>query len=482
MIVEKIVVVSRESEIHQITHRLGHQVLIADEPSEALDIIRTTSPDLVLFHYRHSTDSFRDFMQKGSQFLVNTPVIVVSNETDLDNNTGQAFISMGAQNFLQLKDNSNLLRNIINQININPQTNKNDAKLSEQYSSHFFVDEFAEQIGMVGKSRAILDYLKMIKLIAASKCNPVLILGETGTGKEVAAKAIHFLRHPDEKLVAINCAALTSSLLESELFGHVKGAFTGADYDKTGLLELADNGTIFLDEISEMPIQLQAKLLRVLEEKQFRKVGGTKVISCNATIIAASNRNLIEEIRENRFRRDLYYRLNISPIILAPLRASERKADISLMAEFFLSRSVICPAKTNKITAFTSLAVEALTRHDWPGNVRELRNVVERAILLETTDKIGLSEIVFDPVEFIAKAQRPTTGDKTDFSLEKAERELISRALQQTDWQKTRAADLLGITRATLYAKLKQYNIEKQSGDTSCPTYQPDDNFAVSYT
>jgi transcriptional regulator with PAS, ATPase and Fis domain len=246
----------------------------------------------------------------------------------------------------------------------------------------------------------------------------------------------------------------------------LKGSFTGADREKTGLLELAGEGTIFLDEVSEMPMGLQAKLLRVLQEKNFRKVGGIKNITCNATIMVSSNRNLQKQIRANHFRRDLYYRLNICPITIAPLRAPERKEDIQLLAEYFLKTSTICPEKHHKITSLTKFAVEALEQHDWPGNVRELRNVIERAILLETTDKIGLSSIVINQAECDDLSDSPIPARLNhikDFSLAKAERELIARALQETGWQKTQAATLLGITRATLYAKVKQYNIEKGS-------------------
>jgi transcriptional regulator with PAS, ATPase and Fis domain len=227
---------------------------------------------------------------------------------------------------------------------------------------------------------------------------------------------------------------------------------------------MTGSGTIFLDEISEMPLELQAKLLRVLQEKTFRKVGGLKDMVCEATIIASSNRNLRSEVRARRFRPDLYYRLNICPVTLAPLRSPRRRQEISLLAEYFLKVSTICPDKVGRIVTLTRLAVEALERHNWPGNVRELRNTIEKAILLETTDKIGLSSIVLDPLECGEQWENPVLENQDrikDFSLAKAERELIARALQETGWQKTQAAALLGITRATLYAKVKQYNIEK---------------------
>jgi len=320
-------------------------------------------------------------------------------------------------------------------------------------ADNYFAEDFAAELSMAGRSEAIKNTLRMVRLVAASTCNPVLIVGETGTGKELAARAVHLLRHPNEPFVAVNCAALTANLLESELFGHVRGSFT---------LELAESGTLFLDEISEMPIDLQAKLLRVLQEKTFRKVGGVKHIQSNATIIASSNRNLKKEAEAKRFRQDLYYRLNIAPIVLEPLRSTRRRQDIPLLAEHFLKTSAICPEKTGKITALTKLAIEALTRYQWPGNVRELQNVIDRAIIYETTDKIGINSIVIDPSEPGESSGATSVGGIKNYSLSKAERELISRALQETGWQKTRAAALLGITRATLYAKVKQYNIEKK--------------------
>jgi len=315
--------------------------------------------------------------------------------------------------------------------------------------------------GMKGASAATRRAAQLINIVAKSNCNPVLITGETGTGKEVAARAVHDIRHgSDAAFVGINCAALTTTLLESELFGHVKGSFTGADKDKTGLLEMAEGGSVFLDEISEMNLELQAKLLRVLQEKTFRKVGGTKEIVCKATIIASSNRKLLAEAVAGRFRQDLYYRLAVFPIQLLPLRAKDRVEDIGELAGHFLATSNICPQKSGKIGGFTKLALEALGRYEWPGNVRELKNVIERAILLENTDKIGLSSLVFNPESMGEEKQIACAiSVSNDFSLERAEKELISRALTESNWQKTRAAAMLGITRATLYAKVKQYDI-----------------------
>jgi len=460
MSLRRIVAVSKEAELQQLARQVGQEIFVADNLDEALDIVETVNPDLILFDHRFHPAGIREFLNMIEKNSISVPVVVVGDGRDSD--LSAEFIRMGAYDHLQGRGDYSRLEQIASRIK-----NKPNAVDTERTADDFFAQDYAASVSMVGRSKAFVKMLGMIRLVAASRCNPVLIVGETGTGKELAAKAVHTLRHPDEPFIAVNCAALTANLLESELFGHAKGSFTGADREKIGLLELAGAGTILLDEISEMPMDLQAKLLRVLQEKNFRRVGGVKNITCNATIIVSSNRNLYRETKAHHFRRDLYYRLNICPVIIVPLKSPDRREDIPLLAEYFLKTSTICPEKRNKITSLTKLAVEALQKHDWPGNVRELRNVIERAILLETTDKIGLSSIVIDPAldgpECSELSEGPTAGHIKDFSLAKAERELIARALQETGWQKTKAADLLGITRATLYAKVRQYNIEKGS-------------------
>jgi DNA-binding NtrC family response regulator len=466
MIVQNVVTVGKEAEVQQLARQIGQEVFAADNLIEAMDITRRVEPDLIFFDYRFNPVNIREFLSKTEKNS-NLHIIVVGNDENATHSSEQ-FIEAGANYYLGGKKDYHKLTEIVNKIKCK----------SGKHSENFFVDDLAASVSMVARSKAILDTLKMIKLVAGSQCNPVLIIGETGTGKELAARAVHNMRHPNAPFIAVNCAALTANLLESELFGHAKGSFTSADHEKTGLIELAGAGTVFLDEISEMPMDLQAKLLRVLQEKTFRKVGGTKEIRCDATIIASSNRDLAGEVHAKRFRADLYYRLDICPVTLAPLRSPERREDIPLLAEFFLKSSTICPQKTEKITSITKLALEVLQEHDWFGNVRELRNIIERALLLESTEKIGLSSIVIDsgkPSQFSDSAR----NDKIkDFSLAKAERELIARALQETHWQKTKAADLLGISRATLYAKVKQHSIE---GDPSFVEQDTDeDEFSTS--
>ncbi len=458
MTLGRIVALTANSNVRELAGRIAREVFVADSLGEALDIAGATKPDLILLDHCFNAGHVSSLLN-GDMSVPGVPVAVV----------GGCRTSHGERLKEPLSSNVGAYMNEHNHPAAEARaSDRQDSKRptnsgANQPDDFFFAEDFAATVSMVGKSRAMLNTLKMINLVAHSRCNPALVLGETGTGKELAAKAIHNLRHPTEPFVAVNCAALTANLLESELFGHAKGSFTGANREKTGLLEVAGSGTIFLDEISEMPAELQPKLLRVLQERVFRKVGGIKDIACNATIIASSNRNLQKEAQTGRFRRDLYYRLSVSPITMAPLRSKWRRDDIGLLAEYFLRTSTICPNRLNKIKGITRLALEALQKHDWPGNVRELRNVIERAILLETTDKIGLNNIVINLPDGDETPDGLGANSVGSFSLEKAERELISRALQETGWQKSRAAALLGITRTTLYAKVKQYNIEKGS-------------------
>ena len=453
----KTVAITKDATTQNLLRKFSEQLFLADNLNEAIDICKSVTPELVIFDSQFDNSKIEAFFNSSNHESFNAPVAVIT-KAETQCSQHESFIEMGAIGCIKGPHDYLEMEKITSRL-------KNNHKKPETETIDFFACEHAAKASMVGKSTSTINALKMIKMVAQSQCNPVLVVGETGTGKEIAAKAIHNIKHPNEKFVAINCAALTANLLESELFGHVKGSFTGADKEKTGLLELAGNGTVFMDEISEMPLELQAKLLRVLQEKTFRKVGGVTDLKCNATIIASSNRNLYKETKENRFRSDLYYRLNICPIKLAPLRSLNRNEDIEMLANYFAQTSTICPDKKGKIKSITKMAIEALSKHHWPGNIRELKNVIDRAILLETTDKIGMSSIIIDSEEMQeSNEQIALNADNViNFSLSKAEKELIAKALRQTSGQKTRAASLLGITRATLYAKLKQYNIEKDS-------------------
>jgi two-component system response regulator PilR (NtrC family) len=305
--------------------------------------------------------------------------------------------------------------------------------------------------GIIGRSPAMLDVFRLVETVCRTN-STILIFGESGTGKELVARAIHTqsLRR-DHPFVAVNCGALPEALLESELFGHMRGAFTGADANKKGLIEVADKGTVFLDEIGEMSPTMQVKLLRVLQERRYRRVGGTDEVAANIRVIAATNRDLTTMVADGTFREDLFYRLNVIPIRVPALR--ERGDDIPRIAEHFLTKFNAEMGKS--VQGFTPEAVEALSGHQWPGNVRELENVIERAVALEATDRVRVETLGDDlgrgrsaspsPASHSEEAL-PAAGFKLEEHLQDIERRHLERALQQSGGVQVRAAELLGLT------------------------------------
>lgn len=308
---------------------------------------------------------------------------------------------------------------------------------------------------IVGKSRAMKEIFKAIGVLSENRVT-VLIEGETGTGKELIARAIHYNSpYRDEPFIPINLSAIVGTLLESELFGHEKGAFTGAYTSKKGKFELAGNGTIFLDEVSEIPYELQAKLLRFLQEKEFERVGGEKTLKSNARVIAATNRNLLQLVKEGKFREDLYYRLSVAKIKVPPLR--ERKSDIPLLVEYILGR-INCDLK-GKIKKVEEKALQRMIDYHWPGNVRELENVLTRAAIEVKGDVITEEDIV--P---LIEAKEGVVREDDSYgliSLSALEKEHIKKVLERTGWHFGRACKILGISRPTLRKKIRDYGIEK---------------------
>jgi transcriptional regulator with PAS, ATPase and Fis domain len=303
------------------------------------------------------------------------------------------------------------------------------------------------------------EVLNFVRRVAASEATTILLEGENGTGKDLVAKTLHYqsLRQA-EPFIAINCAAIPDSLLESELFGYEKGAFTDARAQKRGIFELADKGTLFLDEIGEIPLMLQAKLLRVLEEQSFRRLGGLKDIKLDLRVVAATNKNLREAVKEGAFRQDLYFRLNVIQILIPPLR--DRTDDIVPLTKFFVEH-YNRKFKRN-IEGVSEAAAKLLLSHDWPGNVRELRNAIERAMILEESSlitppslPIAISRPDSSALAVPAMVDIPTDG----LSLEDNERSLLARALEKTNGNQTQAARLLRITRDTLRYKMKKFNL-----------------------
>ena len=310
---------------------------------------------------------------------------------------------------------------------------------------------------LVGESDAMVAVRTLLRKVAVSPASTVLLTGESGTGKDLAAKVIHYASDRASKpFMNITCSALPEALLESELFGHERGAFTGADRQKRGLLELADGGTVFLDEIGEMAPMLQAKLLRFLEERAFRRVGGGTDIRVQVRVIAASNRNLEEEVKRARFREDLYYRLNVMPIVMPSLR--ERQDDIPRLIAFYVDSYNAEFRK--RIRRVAPSAMERLKAFPWPGNVRELRNAVERAMLLAEGDELTLDHFPIvekRSTDLSESVELPAGG----IDLEQLERSLVVQALTRSGWNQTRAATLLGVNRDQIRYRIEKFKLEK---------------------
>ncbi len=322
-----------------------------------------------------------------------------------------------------------------------------NATLKKELNKNFSLDS------IVGKSPAITSVFELIKVVATATAN-VLIAGESGSGKELVARALHNASSRKNKtFVPINCTALPENLLESELFGHVKGSFTGAISDKKGLFEEANGGTLFLDEIGDMSLQLQAKLLRVLQDRQIRPVGGNTQKNIDVRIIAATHRDLKIMVKDGKFREDLFYRLNVVPIRVPPLR--ERREDIPLLAESFIKKFAI--RNGSKVTRVAPEAMSLLMAHPWPGNVRELENVIERAIVLSPDDTIEKKVVLGSALEEAQQNIEQLHADRP--TLEKLEERYIKMILAETDNKKDEAAKVLGVSRRTLYRKERIYGM-----------------------
>ncbi len=318
---------------------------------------------------------------------------------------------------------------------------------------------------IIGRSESMLDVFKMIETVARTN-STILLTGESGTGKGLVAQAVHYhsLRR-DKPMVALNCGAMPETLLESEMFGHMRGAFTGADQNKKGLLEVAEKGTIFLDEIGEMSPVMQVKLLRVLQERRFRRVGGLEELQADIRVIAATNQDLAKAVAESRFREDLFYRINVIPIVLPPLR--ERREDIPLLAEHFLAK--YSSQMEKPVTAISRPALELLQKHDWPGNIRELENVIERAVALEGTPSIqpeSLPAVVRGGSPRLAASLTsgghetlPVEGLDLEARVQEIERSYLSQALERANGMQGKAAELLGMSFRSFRYYVKKYNL-----------------------
>jgi DNA-binding NtrC family response regulator len=442
----------------------GYRVFEAATGQAAIDLILEDEPDLLLLDYKLPDMTGIDVLRQVREMHLDTSAILLTAFSSIG--TAVEAMKLGAHDYLDKPvDYDELLATIAKALET--------TRLRREVRRHR--NELVRLYGIaniVGRSKATEQILVKIRKIADSAASTVLIQGESGTGKDVVAKAIHYAsRRADKPFMNITCTALTESLLESEMFGHERGAFTDAKSLKKGLLEVANGGTVFLDEIGDMGAQLQSKVLRFLEEKAFKRVGGSVDIRVDVRVIAATNRDLEKLARSGAFREDLFYRLNVVPIDLPPLR--ERKEDIPDLVEHFLE-TFNREFKKNTLRV-TDEAMACLTRHDWPGNIRELRNVIERVMILEDREELDVTDL---PEELVQRAgfgeddvaQDPAGADtasaaalfrlpEAGVSLRDVQFELVKQALERTGGNQTKAAQLLRITRDTLRYKMKSFGL-----------------------
>jgi two-component system nitrogen regulation response regulator NtrX len=447
----RILIVDDEDSIRVALQRLleynGYETRQAEDGFRALEILADETVDVVLLDIKMPRMDGLEVLQRVRERADGPFVVMVTAHGDTQ--TAVECMKRGADDYLEKPWEQERLLAIIRGGLRQRQQAREISELRRTHPSH---DE------MIGRSRAMQDIRETIDRVSPTDAR-VLIVGENGSGKELVARAIHAKsRRVGEAFVEVNCAAIPEELIESELFGHVKGSFTGAIANRVGKFEQADRGTLFLDEIGDMSLAAQAKVLRVLQEGRLEKVGGNETRVVDVRVIAATNKDLLAEAREARFREDLYYRLNVVPIRVPPLR--ERRDDIPLLVEYFLQRLSENAGQRAKTT--TPRAMERLVEHPWPGNVRELRNLVERMIIMARHDRIEPGELPLDPV-----GPRDTTDDDLfqhrtfqDFK-DDAERRFLERKLAENEGNISKTARVLDMQRSNLYKKMEKYNLDR---------------------
>jgi two-component system response regulator HydG len=425
----------------------GYAVVEADDGSAAIAQVRDRPFDLILMDVRMVKVSGLEALTEIKAFNPAIPVIIMTAYASVE--TAVEALKKGAYDYLTKPLDFDELRLTMERAMDHSQLREENRLLRERLASRF------DRQNLIGRSQAMTALLEMVAQVAPSEAT-VLITGESGTGKEMIAGAIHFNSfRKDGPFIRINCAAITETLLESELFGHEKGAFTGADRRKEGKFRQADGGSIFLDEVSEMSLGMQVKLLRVLQEREITRVGGDEVLKVDVRVIAATNRDLLQAMAVSRFREDLYYRLNVVTLHVSPLRS--RREDIPLLAQHFL---IHFAGKNHKsIRGFTPQAMDRLLRYAWPGNVRELMNAIERGVVLSRSEYLDDAELPL--ISASEGATEPLPGEMQDGEapLEEVEKAAILKSLAAAEGNKSEAARRLGITRRTLYQKLKKWRL-----------------------
>lgn len=446
-----ILIVDDEENVSRLLNKIfakeGYITRIANNGNEALKVIDSNEIDIVISDIKMPGMTGIELLKKIRGIDPSIQVIMITAFATLD--TAIDALRMGAKDYITKPFNIDDVLLSVRRLTCNRE---------ELYNSGDDVKEDYRAIKneLESKSAAMIEVIKMIEHVADTKATAMLY-GETGTGKELAAQALHnFSSRNDKPFIKVNCAAIPEALLESELFGYEKGAFTGAAIRKPGKFELANGGSIFLDEIGDVSPSVQVKLLRVLQEREIEHLGGTKTIKIDVRIIAATNKNLEELVKKGIFREDLYYRLNVVPINLPPLR--ERKEDIPMLVNSFLSKSSFISGRKQK--NISEEALLKLINYNWPGNIRELENIIERCVVITSRDTITEKDL---PAHIIKSSEVPSDyedGNKLDEVLDCAERDIIIKTLKECGGNRTRASEVLGISRRSLHRKITKYNIE----------------------
>jgi two-component system, NtrC family, response regulator len=430
----------------EILKNEGYIVYACDNATAALELFKTVSPDLIITDLKMPGMNGIDFISEINRLDKNIPIILITAYGSIE--SAVKAIKCGAYDYLTKPVDHNKLKILIKRAIEQKRITNENIFLKQELENKYCL------CNMIGKSSPVIKMFNLIKTVSSSNSN-VLIQGECGTGKELVARAIHYNSlQKDRPLIIVDCASLPEGLLESELFGYEKGAFTGALSRKKGRIELANNGTLLLDEIGEMSLKLQAKLLRVLQEKKFVRVGGLETISIDFRLIASTNRELKKEVLNSNFRSDLYYRLNVITINVPPLR--ERKSDIPLLSVNFIKK--FCDKNNHKIKTLSADVMECFLEYNWPGNIRELENVIERLMVICSSDLVT-KDFLPDELREYSKQNNSEITNKDNFDLNQIEKETIIRALKKSNYNKTETARILKITRKVLYNKLKKFNI-----------------------
>ena len=449
MAIERVLVADDDASTRELLFELltrhGCEVLLATDGEQAIHHLEREELDLVLTDVRMPGLTGLEVLQRAREVNRDAPVVLVTGYGTIE--SAVEAMRAGAFDYLVKPVRPDRLDLLLQRAHEWHNLVRENRYLRSQAAGHD-ADE------LIGSHPSIVEIVGTVQRAAQSKAT-VLVQGESGTGKELIARLAHCASpRRDNPFIAVNCAALSEGLLESELFGHERGAFTGAIARREGRFELAHGGTLLLDEISEIPPALQAKLLRAIEVEEFERVGGTRTIQVDVRLVCTTNRDLGREVAEGRFREDLFYRLNVVPVVLPPLR--ERRDDIPALAQYFLRRFVReCDSPARRIG---KAAMDMLRRAPWPGNIRELRNAVHRAVVLATSEEIAPGDLPADLTT--VRTRRRGSGIVVGQSIDEMERELILRTLESTGWNKTEAARILEVTPRTLRNKLGRYREE----------------------